>query len=254
MTQKPLVLVSTDVKDIDGYTWHAAPVTYISALAGQAAVMPLLVPSLGASADLESAIACCDGVLLTGSRSNVHPPLYGEEASEKHEPFDRDRDATTFPLAKLALEKGVPLFAICRGHQELNVILGGTIAGEIQEQEGRMDHRAPQSTDNDERFRIAHPVRTCVGGMLHDILGTEEVRVNSLHRQAIDKLAPGLEVEATAEDGTIEATSVKGAKAFAMSVQWHPEYWAGSDDVSRKLFEAFGDACRKYRAARMLRD
>ena len=250
MSTTPIVIVSTDVKDIDGYRWHAAPQQYLRALAGPAGVLPLMLPSLGEALDLKAVVDRCDGVLLTGSRSNVHPPHYGAEAHPKHEPFDHDRDATTLALARIALDAGVPLFAICRGHQELNVALGGTIAGEIQEEEGRMDHRAADSTDNNIRFQLAHSVRPRIGGLLHRILEADEVKVNSLHRQAVGNLAPRLIVEATAEDGTIEATTVADAKAFALSVQWHPEYWAGEDPVSTKLFAAFGDACRAHRSAR----
>lgn len=148
------------------------------------------------------------------------------------------------------MDAGIPLFAICRGHQELNVAFGGTIEGEIQERDDRIDHRAPESTDNDVRFQLAHTVSPVPGGVLHRILGGEEIRVNSLHRQAIGELAPRLQVEATAEDGTVEATSVRDAASFALSVQWHPEYWAGREEVSDKLFTAFGDACRARTGAR----
>ncbi|MCC0015535.1 MAG: gamma-glutamyl-gamma-aminobutyrate hydrolase family protein [Rhodobiaceae bacterium] len=251
MSTTPIVIVSTDVKEIDGYRWHAAPQQYLKALAGPAGVLPLMLPSLGEAIDIPAVLARCDGVLLTGSRSNIHPPHYGGEAHARHEPFDHERDATTLALARHALDAGVPLFAICRGHQELNVALGGSIAGEIQEEEGRMDHRAADSTDNNIRFQMAHTVRPRKGGLLHRILESDEVIVNSLHRQAIGKLAPSLVIEASAEDGTIEATTAAHAKAFALSVQWHPEYWAGSDPVSTKLFAAFGDACRAHRAERL---
>ncbi len=249
MSERSVILVTTDVKDIDVYRWHATPEPYIRALVDHADAAPLLVPSYGEALDLRSLVARCDGVLMTGSRSNVHPPHYGEEEHEKHGPFDHDRDATTLALARTALDMGVPLFAICRGHQELNVALGGTLVGEVHEDDERMDHRSPDVDDNDVRFRLAHTITTRAGGMLQRILGPEPIHVNSLHRQAVGKLAPGLEVEATAEDGTIEATSVRNAQSFAMSVQWHPEYWAGRDSPSTKLFEAFGEAARAHRAS-----
>ena len=165
--------------------------------------------------------------------------------------YDEARDATSIPLITRALERGIPVFAICRGIQELNVALGGSLATEIQEGEGRMDHRAPESTEQNERFAIRHPVTVAPGSCLANALGeTETVRVNSLHRQAIDRLGNGLVAEAVADDGTIEAVSVKDAKAFAIGVQWHPEYWHREDNVSRHLFQAFGEAVRAHAQAR----
>lgn len=246
----PLVAVVTDVKEIDGYRWHATPQQYLRAARYGARVQPLMVPAFGSDSELDAILDAVDGLLVTGSRSNVHPERYGGEPTEAHMPFDPDRDSTSLPLIRRAIERGIPLFAICRGIQELNVALGGTLATEIQELEGRADHRAPVSDDNDERFRIRHPVivsdDSCLGSVLH----AGPVHVNSLHRQAIDRLADGLTAEALAEDGTVEAVSVDGAKAFAIGVQWHPEYWYEKDPASAKLFEAFGDAVRKHRAGR----
>jgi putative glutamine amidotransferase len=139
------------------------------------------------------------------------------------------------------------VLAICRGIQELNVALGGTLATEIQELQGRMDHRAPESESQAERFAIQHPIRIKPDSCLGAILKEDSVKVNSVHRQAIDRLAPRLEVEAVAEDGTVEAVSVKDAKGFIVGVQWHPEYWVQSDAPSRKIFEAFGDAVREHK-------
>jgi putative glutamine amidotransferase len=187
-----------------------------------------------------------DGVLATGSKTNVHPGHYNVAPSSAHEPFDQDRDATSIPLLRRAIEKGVPLLAICRGFQELNVALGGSIATEIQELEGRWDHRAPVSDDQTKRFAIRQTVRVKPGSCLAGIIGAGDVAVNSLHRQAVEQLAKGLDVEAVAEDGTIEAVSVKGAKSFAMGVQWHPEFWAKQDAPSRAIFESFGNAVRGH--------
>jgi len=247
---KPLVAVTSDVRTFENYTWHAAPEQYLTAAIEGAEVTPLIVPSYGAALDLDAILASVDGVLVTGSKSNVHPALYGAEPNEAHEPFDPARDATSLPLIRRAIELGVPLLAICRGIQELNVALGGTLATEIQELAGRIDHRAPQSDSQAERFAIRHPVRIKPGSCLASILEADSVQVNSVHRQAIDRPAPRLEIEATAEDGTIEAVSVKDAKGFAVGVQWHPEYWVRTDSASRKVFAAFGDAVRAHRAAR----
>ncbi|MBM21567.1 MAG: gamma-glutamyl-gamma-aminobutyrate hydrolase [Stappia sp.] len=241
---KPVVLVSCDVKEIDGYSWHAATSIYVEALVQGSGVIPLLLPSLGPAIDIDAVLERVDGVLMTGSRSNVHPSLYGGEASERNGPYDPRRDATTLPLIRRTLERGLPFFAICRGLQETNVALGGTLVGEVQEIEGRRDHRAPEAETQDQRFALAHHVEVRPGGRLADILGEARIEVNSLHRQAIGRLAKGLAVEATAEDGTIEAVSVEAAPGFALATQWHPEYWVGSDAASARLFAAFGDAVR----------
>lgn len=249
MTQ-PIVAVSTDVRQFENYTWHAAPRQYLEAAISASGVLPVLVPSFGERLDLEALIARVDGVMLTGSKSNVDPALYGGEATDENGPYDRDRDATTVPLIRLAIARGVPLLAICRGLQELNVALGGTLDSEIQEMEGRIDHRAPVSDDQDLRFAIRQPVRIKPGTCLAGVFGAGEVMVNSVHRQAVGRLGDRLQVEAVAQDGTVEAVSVVGARAFAVGVQWHPEYWASSDDASARIFRAFGDAARAHAAAR----
>ncbi|MCR4264924.1 gamma-glutamyl-gamma-aminobutyrate hydrolase family protein [Nitratireductor sp. ZSWI3] len=248
--QQPLVAVSTDAKDFENYTWHAAPQQYLEAALSGAGVLPLLVPSLGDRLDLDSLLASVDGVLLTGSKSNVHPDLYGGDASEKNGPYDTARDATTLPLIRAAIDKGVPLLAICRGIQELNVALGGTLATEIQEGDGKFDHRAPESDSQDQRFAIRHPVRIKPSGCFASIFGTDDIQVNSVHRQGIATVSPRLQIEAIADDGTIEAVSVAGAPAFAVGVQWHPEYWAATDPDSARIFRAFGDAVRAHAAKR----
>lgn len=247
---KPLVAVVADIREFDRYVWHVTPVQYVEAAVEASDVLPVVVPALGDRVDVEAVLARVDGVMLTGSKTNVHPSFYGAEPTTKHEPYDRDRDETSLALARAAIDAGVPLLAICRGIQELNVALGGTLATEIQEQDGRMDHRAPESDDSDVRFAHAHEIKPTDGGCLAPILGGEPLQVNSLHRQAVSRLAPKLQVEATAADGTIEAVSVIDAEAFAVGVQWHPEYWAKKDVASRKLFQAFGDAVRSHAAAR----
>ncbi|GGA96469.1 gamma-glutamyl-gamma-aminobutyrate hydrolase [Brucella endophytica] len=247
---KPLIAVTSDVRSFDIYTWHAAPEQYLAAAVEGAGVTPLLVPCFGDALDLDAILAAVDGVLITGSKSNVHPSLYGIEPTEAHEPFDHARDATSLPLIRRAIELGVPLLTICRGFQELNVALGGTLATEIQELPERIDHRAPDTDNQAERFALRHPVVIKPGSCLASIVEEDTVQVNSAHRQGIDTLAPRLEIEALAEDGTIEAVSVKDAKGFVVGVQWHPEVWVKTDSPSRKVFAAFGDAVRAHRAAR----
>ena len=187
-----------------------------------------------------------DGVLVSGSASNVHPSLYGVEARDSDGPFDPARDATSLPLIRRAIDRGIPLLAICRGIQELNVALGGSLASEIQEQPGIWDHRRPEGVDRDGMYAIRQSVFVKEGSCIAGIIGSGEIQVNSLHRQAIAKTAPRLQVEALAEDGTVEAVSVIDAKAFAVGVQWHPEYWAETDKPSNQIFAAFGDAVRDY--------
>ncbi|MEW9834080.1 gamma-glutamyl-gamma-aminobutyrate hydrolase family protein [Mesorhizobium marinum] len=247
---QPLVAVSTDVKHFENYDWHATPKQYLEAAIAGAGVFPVLVPSFGDRLDLDRLLESVDGVMLTGSKSNVQPSLYGAEATEANGPYDPQRDATTLPLIRKALERGVPLLAICRGIQELNVALSGTLATEIQERPGSLDHRAPVSDDQDERFGIRQSISIKPGSCLAGVFGAGEIMVNSVHRQAIDGLGDRLQVEAVAEDGTIEAVSVRDSRAFAVGVQWHPEYWVHADGNSAKIFRAFGEAARVHAQAR----
>ena len=241
---QPVVAVACDTRAFENYVWHAAPETYLRAALDIAGLVPLLVPAFGDRIAVGDLLARVDGVMLTGSRTNVHPARYDAAPTAAHEPYDEPRDATAIPLARAALEAGKPLFVICRGMQELNVALGGSLAAEIQDLPGRRDHRAPHSDDQDERFALVHDVTPRAGGAVGAIVGEAAIRVNSLHRQAVDALSPALRVEAAAEDGTVEAVSVKDAAGFAVGVQWHPEYWAKTDAPSRRLFEAFGAAVR----------
>jgi putative glutamine amidotransferase len=185
-----------------------------------------------------------DGVLFNGSPSNVAPMRYGADFDATPDFHDPERDATTLPLIRAALERGLPILCICRGMQELNVALGGTLYQEVHKIPGRMDHRAGEGT-REELFRIKHNV--ALTGELARITGAAEIAVNSLHGQGIDQLAEGLAVEATAPDGTIEAVRVTGAKNFAIAVQWHPEWEVTHFEDRKRLFTAFGEACAAYR-------
>lgn len=245
-----LIAVPADVQEFGHYTWHAAPSTYLSAIAASGAAVPVIVPALLPAIDVDVVLDRVDGVLLTGAASNVHPDRYGVPPSRAHEPFDPARDRLTDALVHRALDRELPLLAICRGHQELNVSLGGTLATEIQEIEGKMDHRASTHHDQRERYAIKHAVTPQPESRLARIVGTADFDVNSLHRQAIDRLSDRLVVEARAPDGTVEAVSVKDAKGFTLGVQWHPEYWVESDKPSAAIFEAFLGECRAYRDMR----
>ena len=249
-TLTPLVAVTADVKDVENYRWHAAAESYLKAVTTGLSGIPVIVPSFGEALDIERLLERVDGVLLTGSRSNVYPPLYGAVADASSEPYDHARDATTLPLIRAAIRHGVPLLAICRGFQELNVALGGTLLSEVQDLPGRHDHRAPASDSQAERFAIRQDVMITAGGCLGRIVEADELKVNSLHRQAVGRLADGLTIEAVAPDGTIEAVSVTDASGFAVGVQWHPEYWVATDAPSSRLFRAFGEAMRARIRAR----
>jgi putative glutamine amidotransferase len=246
----PLIAVSACLKSVAGHPTHTVGEKYLTAVSVGAGGTPMIVPALGGELDIGAILERIDGVVLTGSLSNVHPSRYGDEPHAAAEPYDEARDATTFPLIEGALEMGLPLLAICRGFQELNVALGGTLHAEVHAVPGRVDHRAPQVEDPDERYGPRHPVRFVPGGAFEAVAGAGEVWVNSLHRQGIDRLAPRLAAEGHAPDGTVEAVRVKDAPALALGVQWHPEYKAAANPFSMKLYRAFGDAARAYARTR----
>lgn len=250
MTKKPrpLIAVTSDNRDIDNNNWHATPSEYVTAVVDVAELTPVLVPNIRDNIDYDALFAAVHGLLITGARSNVQPQLYGVESTQQHGPFDPDRDATTLPLIRAALERGIPVLGICRGLQELNVALGGTLANDIQELDGKNDHRAAVSDKRDVRYAICHPLTVADNTCLATILDSTTINTNSVHRQAIDRLSDQLEPQAIAQDGTIEAVGVKNAKDFALAVQWHPEYWVHTDAPSAKIFRAFGDAVRNHAA------
>lgn len=227
------------------HDFHAAAEPYVRAVPAGFGGLPVIVPSLGSSLDLDALVARLDGLLLTGSPSNVQPEHYRGHVPRPETLLDPRRDATTLPLINKALDVGLPVLAICRGHQELNVALGGSLHQHVHELDGRFDHRAPNDKPMAERYAVAHEIELTPGGLLSTLVdGARSARVNSLHAQAIDSLAPGLSVEARAPDGTIEAVRVTGARRFAVGVQWHPEWMLEVDALARALFRAFGDAAR----------
>lgn len=247
---KPLIGLPACSKPIGDQTYHTIGDKYVRAVAEASEAVPLVFPALAELSDPAAILAGLDGVVLTGSPSNVHPTRYGQAPSPEAEPYDEARDATTLPLIRAALEQGIPLLAICRGFQELNVALGGTLHARVHEIPGRMDHRRPQHEDLDVQYGPRHSVSFIVGGAFEAIAGSREIEINSLHWQAIDRPAAGLVVEGSAPDGTPEAVRVKDAKVFALGVQWHPEYKPLQNDFSTRLFRAFGEAARRYAAAK----
>lgn len=227
--------------DARGHPQHATPARYGAAVMGAAGAMPILIPPVG-TAQL-AVLDRLDGLLLSGSPSNVHPSAYAGGESETPDWHDPGRDETILPLIRAALDRGLPVLAICRGIQEFNVALGGTLYQQVHTVAGRIDHRGGEGTQ-EHRYRHKHAV--ALTGRLAQIVGAPEIMVNSLHGQAINRLAPGLVVEATAPDGTIEAIRVEGARGFACGVQWHPEWRFAEDAPSVAIFQAFGAACQTY--------
>ena len=220
---------------------HQANDEYIAAVKDGVGALPLLIPSTSAPLDVAAVLAAVDGLLFSGASSNIAPHHYGA-ASRPGTELDEIRDATTLPLLRAAIETGKPLLAICRGFQELNVALGGSLHQHVHELAGRLDHREPQNASGDAEYAPAHPVAITPDGVLARLSGLDQAMVNSLHHQGIDRLAPGLWCEAVAPDGQIEAVSLPGSKAFLLGVQWHPEWAFAGDPLSRAIFAGFADA------------
>jgi len=253
MTQSPLrpvIGLPACIKSIDGMSFHGVQDKYLRAALEAAGGFPLIFPALGPGTEPVRLISMLDGLMLTGSPSNVHPARYGSEAHPAAEPYDEERDITTLPLITAALEAGLPLLAICRGFQELNVALGGTLHAEVHAVSGRMDHRRPKHPELDVQYGPKHAIRLTPGGVFEALLGKSEIMVNSLHNQGLDRVAERLDIEAVADDGTVEAVRVRDAPGFALGVQWHPEYKALQNPDSVRLFAAFGAAARAWAAAR----
>jgi putative glutamine amidotransferase len=228
----------------DQYPVQSVGVSNILAVAELTGALPLMVPALPRASTIPDLLDACDGFVLTGGRPNVHPSHYGHEPTEKHGAFDPDRDAVTLPLIRECVARGVPVFGICRGFQEVNVAFGGTLHPEIREIPGRMNHRMPPNGTLEEKFEHRHTVRLTPGGQFHRMLGSPEVMVNSLHGQGILDKGTRVVIEGVAPDDTPEAIVIEGAPGFAMAVQWHPEWNAANDPVSRPLFQALGAAVR----------
>jgi putative glutamine amidotransferase len=242
---KPLIGISCCRKLFGtfGMPNHAASDTYVRAVDELVGGVPVLLPANGGAADITTLMHRLDGIILTGSRSNVHPSLYDGPPHAEGTPEDEERDSVTLPLVRAAVANDVPLLAICRGFQEMNVALGGSLHQRLQDLPGRLDHSTPMQPSPRVRTAKAHKLSLVPGGWLHRLAGSAEIAINSLHNQGIDRLAPMLVAEGMAPDGTIEAVRVPG-KSFAVGVQWHPEYDFERDAVSRRIFTAFADAVR----------
>jgi putative glutamine amidotransferase len=249
----PTVAVLTDLKLLAGHPTYAVGQKYVDPVLDLAGCLPLLLPVLGARLPVEALLDGIDGLVLTGSPSNIEPHHYGAALERADSPADPARDATTLPLIRAAIARGVPLLGICRGFQEINVALGGTLLQQVHRTEGYADHREDHARAIEDQYGPAHPVHAVSGGWLEGLVGASDWEVNSLHGQGVCELAPVLVAQAHAPDGLVEAYSHRDAAGFMLAVQWHPEWRAAHNPVSRSLFAAFGDACREHAAARRAR-
>jgi putative glutamine amidotransferase len=239
----PFVGIPCCVRTINEREFHTVAERYTSAVIDAARCLPVIIPAIGPKLDCSALLDGLDGLLLTGSPSNVEPTHYGGPPSQEGTLHDPDRDATTLPLIREAVRRDMPVLAICRGIQELNVALGGSLHQRVHELPGRLNHRSPRGDiPLDRRYGPAHTVRLIPGGRLIELADDDEIWVNSLHSQGIDQPGSDLFVEAVSPDGQIEAVSLPSAR-FVIGVQWHPEYKALENAFSRSLFDAFSHAC-----------
>jgi putative glutamine amidotransferase len=245
MSRLPLIGIPADRRLCGNHYFHMVGEKYIQAVADGAKALPVLVPALGPELDLPALLEVCDGLLLTGSASNVEPHHYGGPASAPGTLHDPNRDATTLPLIPQAVAAGLPVLAICRGFQEMNVAYGGTLYQRLHEVEGFADHREDEDTPLEVQYGPAHEILLEPGGTLQKISGQDHLQVNSLHWQGVATLGDDLLVEARAPDGVIEAFRVADSPSFALGVQWHPEWQFEKNPFSRALFAAFGEASRR---------
>src|SRR5579862_3650375 len=247
---RPLIGIPADRRMVGAHPFHMVGEKYARAVLEAAAGAPLLIPALAEELDFEELIQRLDGLLFTGSPSNVEPHRYAGPPSAPGTLHDPARDATTLPLIRKAVQAEVPVFGICRGFQEMNVAFGGTLHQKLHEVPGHLDHRDDETQPLEVQYGPAHDVTLEPGGLLRSLSSSERVKVNSLHNQGIDRLGAELAVEARAPDGVIEAFRVRAARRFALAVQWHPEWRVMSDPFSRALFAAFGRASRERATAK----
>lgn len=245
MSRQPLIGVIACTKQIGLHSYHVAGDKYLRAVAEGAGGLPLIIPALGELIDRAQLVQRLDGLLFTGSPSNVEPHHYQGAASAPGTPHDPARDRTTLPLIRAAVTAGVPLLGICRGFQEMNVAFGGSLHQRVHEAGPFMDHRENEDDVLEEQYRSRHTLHVQPGGLLDRLGLPKEIQVNSLHGQGVERLGTGLRIEGLAPDGLIEALSVVDAPSFALGVQWHPEWQLRDNPHNLQLFRAFGDACRQ---------
>jgi putative glutamine amidotransferase len=240
----PMVGIPCDHRMLGAHAFHIVGEKYIAAVREGAGALPVLIPVLDPAIPVSEWVTALDGFLFTGSPSNVSPRRYGGPQPREGVLQDEFRDSTTLPLLEAAIAAGKPTLCVCRGFQELNVALGGTLLQHVHEVAGRMDHRENTGASLDEQYGPTHDVTVQDGGLLSKIVRERTFRVNSLHSQGVDRLATPLHADAVAPDGTIEAVSMPNAKGFVLGLQWHPEWRWAENPVSREIFSAFGDALR----------
>ena len=242
---RPLIGIPADRRMVGDHPFHMVGEKYARAVMEAAGAVPLLIPSLAEELGFDELLIRLDGLVFTGSPSNVEPHLYQGPPSAPGTLHDPARDATTLPLIRKAVGAGVPVLGICRGFQEMNVAFGGTLHQKLHEVPGHLDHRDDTSQPLEVQYGPAHEVTLEPGGLLRGLSAADRIRVNSLHNQGIDRLGGDLAVEARAPDGVIEAFRVRDARRFALAVQWHPEWKVMANPFSRALFAAFGQASRE---------
>lgn len=248
MTRPVVGIIGNSYLIHEDYPAHAAGKMNSHAISNVTGAMPLIVPCDPDMVGVEELLEACDGFLFTGARPNVHPEEYGEAETDAHGEFDRARDRIALPLIRRLVERGQPFLGICRGFQEVNVAMGGTLYPEIRDLPGRMNHRMPPDGTLEEKFELRHVVKFSEDGPFRKIMGSQEVMTNTLHGQGIKTPGERIVIDGWAPDQTPEAIYVKDAPGFTCSVQWHPEWNAANDPVSRPLFTAFGDALRAWSA------
>jgi len=247
---RPLIGIPADRRMIGLHPFHAVGEKYARAVLEASEAVPLLIPAMAAEMNMDELIERLDGIVFTGSPSNVEPHHYQGPPSAPGTLHDPARDAMTLPLIRKAVAAGVPVMGICRGFQEMNVAFGGTLHQKLHEVPGHIDHRDDESQPLEVQYGPAHEVTLEPGGLLRSLAGTDRLRVNSLHSQGVKRLGAELAVEARAPDGVVEAFRVPSARRFALAVQWHPEWKVMDNPFSRALFAAFGAASRERAQAR----
>jgi putative glutamine amidotransferase len=252
MCPKPIIGVPADRRIVDPHPFHMVGEKYLKALTDGSDALPLMIPALAEEIDDDDLLDQVDGILLTGSPSNVEPHHYGGEPSEAGTMHDPHRDAATLPLARRVLDKGIPLLGVCRGFQELNVVLGGTLHERVHEVPGYHMHKENPDDSLAQQYGPSHSVNLVEGGLLRSLSSEGNVMVNSLHSQGVARIASGVTIEAIADDGLIEAFRVDDVPGFALAVQWHPEWQVTQNEFSMAIFKAFGDACRARASQRQV--
>lgn len=246
-----IVIIISNFNDDDNHASHRVGDRYIVVVREICGALPLMLPALGAGADMDTLLDRVDGVILTGGASNVNPDHYGGGEARDKSLLDARRDGVALDLVRACVERNVPLFGICRGIQEMNVALGGSLHQYMHEVPAHFDHRRPREKPMSVQLAPRQRITLTPGGILQELAGgARQVMVNTLHAQGIDRLAESLVVEAVADDGTIEAVRVAASPTFTVGVQWHAEYRTSEHALYRALFEAFGEAVAVHASAR----